>query len=469
VSDPRMSAERFRHIKLSVVMPVYNEIATIREILQRVRAVPIPKEIIVVDDGSTDGTRDVLRDVARRGEARVVFMRKNRGKGAALRAGFERVTGDIVIIQDADLEYYPDEYPQLIDLIVEGKADVVYGSRFLGRHRAYLFWHYMGNLVVNFLANILYNTTLTDLETCYKAFRREVLDGMRLRSDSFGFEPEFTARVFQRDLRVYEVPISYAGRTYEEGKKITWRDGFIALYWLLWCKFFGFDVTREMRARMGLVYRYSRWLAKRVLPFAGETVLEIGSSVGNITRHLLGARKVIASDTSEAMIDHVRQHLVEGENLQLETYDVSDPPPDRLRAAGIDTVVCLNVLEHVEDDEAALRNIHSVLGAGGRAVLIVPAYRSIYCKLDRNLGHHRRYDRRPFLRMVRAAGFSIRRCCYLNMLGAPAWLINGRILGRTMMPKQQSRMFNRMAWLLKFEDWIDPPFGLSLFVVAEKR
>jgi len=460
--------DKFRDITLSVVMPVYNEIATIEEILRRVRAVPIPKEIIVVDDGSTDGTRDILRGVAARDEARVIFMRENRGKGAALRAGLERVTGDIIIIQDADLEYYPDEYPQMIDLIVEGKADVVYGSRFLGRHRAYLFWHYMGNLFINFVANLLYNTTLTDLETCYKAFRREVLDGIRLCSNSFGFEPEFTARVFQRDLRVYEVPISYAGRSYEEGKKITWRDGFVALYWLLWCKFFGFDINREMLARMGMVSHYSRWISGRVLPFLGEKVLEIGSSVGNITRHLLGPRQVIASDKSSKMVDTLRMHFVEGEKLRIVQYDVAGPPPETLRDADIDTIVAINVLEHVENDNAALRNMRGILRPGGRAVLVVPAFATFYCRLDKNLGHYRRYNKLSFLRNVRAAGYTVRYCKYLNMLGALGWLVNGKILGRRMMPKQQMRLFNKLAWMLKLERHIGPPFGLSLLVVAEK-
>ena len=460
--------DKFKGIALSVVMPVYNEIATIEEILRRVRAVPIPKEIVVVDDGSTDGTRDILRGVAARGEARVIFMRQNSGKGAALRAGLKRVTGDIVIIQDADLEYYPDEYPEMIDLIVEGKADVVYGSRFLGRHRAYLFWHYMGNLFINFIANLLYNTTLTDLETCYKAFRREVLDGMTLHSNSFGFEPEFTARVFQRDLRVYEVPISYAGRTYEEGKKITWRDGFIALYWLIWCKFAGFDINREMLARMGMVSRYSRWISGRILPFLGEKVLEVGSSVGNITRHLLGPRQVIASDKSAKMVDILRMHFVEGENLRVVQYDVADPPPAALRDAGIDTVVAINVLEHVKDDNAALRNMRDLLRPGGRAVLVVPAFATLYCRLDRNLGHYRRYNKLPLLRKLKAAGLIVRSCRYLNMLGAPGWLVNGKILGRGMMPKQQMRLFNKLAWMLKLERLIGPPFGLSILVVAEK-
>ena len=216
---------------LSVVMPVYNERTTIDEIVRRVLAVPLRIELVVVDDGSNDGTTEILEPLQR--ELRFKLLRqKNAGKGAALRRGFAEVTGDLVVIQDADLEYSPEEYPQLIELICDDKADVVYGSRFLGRHRAFMFAHYMGNKLVTFATNVLYNTMLTDMETCYKAMRIDVLRSMQLKSNGFGIEPEITAKIFKRGYRVYEVPITYAGRGYEQGKKITWRAGFNAL-WVL--------------------------------------------------------------------------------------------------------------------------------------------------------------------------------------------------------------------------------------------
>jgi glycosyltransferase involved in cell wall biosynthesis len=222
---------------LSVVIPVYNEKDTIEEILARVAAVPVRKEIIVVDDCSTDGTRAMLAALQAQMGFRLVLQDRNQGKGAALRRGFAHVTGDVVVIQDADLEYSPEEYPELIALIRDGRADVVYGSRFLGRHRVFLFTHYLGNRVLTLLTNVLYNTMLTDMETCYKVMRTEVLRSFTLRSDGFGIEPELTAKIFKRGYRVYEVPITYDGRGYDEGKKITWRDGVVALWVLLRYRF----------------------------------------------------------------------------------------------------------------------------------------------------------------------------------------------------------------------------------------
>jgi glycosyltransferase involved in cell wall biosynthesis len=222
---------------LSVVMPVYNERATIEEIVHRVLAVPLRIELIVVDDGSSDGTRDTLEKLRQQHGFKLVLQERNRGKGAALRRGFAEVTGDLMVIQDADLEYSPEEYPSLIELICEGRADVVYGSRFLGRHRVFLFTHYAGNRLLTLITNVLYNTMLTDMETCYKVMRTEVLRSMTLDSDGFGIEPEITAKIFKRGFRVYEVPITYDGRGYEEGKKITWRDGLVALWVLLKYRF----------------------------------------------------------------------------------------------------------------------------------------------------------------------------------------------------------------------------------------
>ena len=226
-------------MKLSVIVPVYNERNTIQEILRRVRAVDlgeISKEIIVVDDGSTDGTVDILK-LEEDSTTRLLTHPQNKGKGAAVRTGLEQATGDFVIIQDADLEYDPDDYRLLLAPLLKKKAEVVYGSRFTGEHRDMLFWHMLGNKMLSFITNVLYNTTLSDMETCYKLFWRPCLEGITIKSNRFNFEPEITAKVLKKKVRIYEVPISYAGREYTEGKKITWRDGFSALWALIKYRF----------------------------------------------------------------------------------------------------------------------------------------------------------------------------------------------------------------------------------------
>jgi glycosyltransferase involved in cell wall biosynthesis len=239
-------------MKLSVVVPVYNERAFIAEVLLRVQAVQLDKEILVVDDGSTDGTRALLQEFERAQSAgqrevslqngqylplegiRFLFQDRNRGKGAALRRGFEGATGDVILVQDADLEYDPQDYAKLLAPIFDGRADVVYGSRFLGGpQRVHYFWHYAGNRFLTLLSDMLTNLKLTDMETCYKVFRSEVLRGIKFKSDRFGFEPECTAKIAKGNWRIYEVPISYSGRTYKDGKKITWKDGFSALWCIL--------------------------------------------------------------------------------------------------------------------------------------------------------------------------------------------------------------------------------------------
>ncbi|MDY6796579.1 MAG: glycosyltransferase family 2 protein [Actinomycetota bacterium] len=226
-------------MKLSVIMPVFNERNTIKEILRRVRQVDlgdIEREIVIVDDGSNDGTRDILA-MEEDSVTRVIYHPENRGKGAAVRSGIEAAVGDMMIIQDADLEYDPDDYPNLLDPVLKGKAEVVYGSRFTGPRKNMLFWHYLGNRFLALITNVLYNTTLSDMETCYKLFTRDALEGMELKSDHFDIEPEITAKILKKRIRIYEVPISYTGREIEEGKKITWRDGVPALWALIKFRF----------------------------------------------------------------------------------------------------------------------------------------------------------------------------------------------------------------------------------------
>lgn len=227
-------------MNLSVIIPVFNERETVEEIIRRVQAVQVglDKEIIIVDDASQDGTRQILENLEAP-NLKILYHSKNKGKGAALRTGFSHTKGDIILIQDADLEYNPQDYPKLLEPILDGRADVVYGSRFLGSpHRVLLFWHYVGNKILTTLSNMISNLNLNDMETCYKVFKREVLERIKLKSNRFGFEPEFTIKVAKLKYRIYEVPISYSGRDYSEGKKIGWKDGIAAIFHIIRYKFF---------------------------------------------------------------------------------------------------------------------------------------------------------------------------------------------------------------------------------------
>ena len=459
-------------MKLSVVIPVFNERPTIEECLRRVRAVDLDKEIIVVDDASTDGTREYLAGLAPSAELRVVLQPKNRGKGAAVRHGLEQATGDVVIIQDADLEYDPNDYHKLLAPIREGVADVVYGSRFLGWPRRVLrFRHQLANRFLTLLSNLVTDLNLTDMETCYKMMTREVAQTLRLRSDRFGIEPEITAKIARLGYRVYEVPVSYHGRDYWEGKKIGWRDGFAAIWTILRYAFV--DDEENERAgyrillRMQKVSRYNRWMWEQLEPYVGRRVLEVGAGVGNMTRFLLGRERVVATDLDPKYLQ-ILHHLFDPySHVTITPFDLNDGslPPSAER---MDTVLCLNVLEHIEDDERALRQFHDLLDPGGRLVLLVPALQTLYGSLDRALDHFRRYDAAELAGKLERAGFRIERRFFFNLLGVPGWYLNSRVLKRTSFPPVQLALYDRLVPLFRLESKFRLPVGMSLIAIAEK-
>src|SRR5947207_3305959 len=340
---------------LSVIVPCYNERATVAELLRRVREVPIDKEIIVIDDVSTDGSRDVVAALAKQyPEIRQLLQPVNQGKAAATRGGIDEARGDIVIIQDADLEYDPEEYPKLVQPILDGHADVVFGSRFEGYpRRVMLYWHRLGNTFLTFLSNATTNLDLTDMETCYKVFRREVIQSIKLRSNRFGIEPEVTAKVARRGYRVYEVPISYYGRDYWEGKKINWKDGFSAIWTIL--KYGLFDdpesepATYRTIRRLDSLKRYNQWIWERLRPFVGQRVLEVGAGSGTMTRFLYGRELIVATDKETPYIDRLRNAFRRRPGIIVERCDLDSDGALGLSRYAFDTVTCINVLEHTED------------------------------------------------------------------------------------------------------------------------
>ncbi|HSR67213.1 MAG TPA: glycosyltransferase [Acidobacteriota bacterium] len=463
---------------MSIVVPVYNERYTVVELVDSLFRVALPvgvtREVILIDDASSDGTREILRELEQKHPLRIHYQSENQGKGSAVRKGIELASGDVIVVQDADLEYDPGELPKLLRPILDGHADVVYGSRFLaGEYRRVLyFWHTVGNRILTLWSNFFTNLNLTDIETCYKMVRAPILKSIPIRSNRFGMEPELTAKFAKRGCRIYEVAISYRGRSYREGKKITPWDGVKALFtivyfWLvddLYTEQYGHAILHQLSK----THRFNNWLADTIRPWVGEHVIEFGAGLGNLSRQLLPRDSYCASDIDPLHLDYLSNVFENQPSVSVCKADI-EKSEDFVELEGrFDTAVALNVVEHVEDDKQALANIFSALRPGGRACILVPRSRRLFGSFDELLGHFRRYTPTQLRSGLEEAGFEIEKELTFNRISVPGWFINAVVLRRKSFGRLQLKLFDSTVWLWRRLDPFLPWKGLSLVMIARR-
>ncbi len=463
---------------LSILVPAYNEEEYLAASILRALEAPLPEglasEVVAVDDGSTDGTPQILDELAERypGRIRVFHHKVNAGKGAAIRTALEHAAGEFGIIQDGDLEYDPAEYPKVLGPLLTNKADVVYGSRFLisGERRVIYYWHSLANHLLTTACNMAADLNLTDMETCYKAFRLTLARSIPIRSNRFGIEPELTIKFAKRQASIYEVPISYYGRTYDDGKKIGALDAVSAL-WVILRGYFTRDIYLEPGAKildsLAGTKRFNRWMADTVRPFVGTRVLELGAGIGNMTQHLARGRKIyVASDIDEEHMARLRVRFRGRPNLEIRRCDLCDAADFQPLLGSFDSVVCLNVVEHVEHDLDALRNIFSALKPGGRAIILVPQDQKAYGTLDEVLGHYRRYSEAQLRARMEGAGFQVERMLHFNRVTRPSWRFNGQVLKRRSFSRFQLKVFDTLVPLWRRIDGYFPWPAVSVIAVG---
>jgi len=473
---------------LSVIVPVYNEQYLIEASLARLGVLaesPLldAVKVIVVDDGSSDGTAHAIQRFRASLESEGagpkfswVWLRhyKNSGKGAAVRTGLLHADTELVVIHDADLEYHPHDLQKMVEVFLYEDADAVFGSRFLsgGYKRALFFRHALGNKLLTFLCDLVCDLNLTDMETCYKMVRTDLLKSIPLESSTFDVEPELAIKLAKRSSRIFEVPINYSGRTYAEGKKISWRDGIRALWaiahYAASSKIYVEDEHGgEILDRLNRAPRFTRWMSDVIRPYVGDRVLEVGAGTGNMSIHLMPRSLYWATDVKPHYLEYLVTMRATRPYMRVDYTNVMDAATFPA-GQSFDTVVCLNVVEHVPDDAGALRNIWNVLEDGGRALILVPCGQWLYGSLDEVLGHCRRYAPEQLASVAQQAGFRVERILKFNRPGVPAWWLNGRILHRKTFGLAQIRMLNILTPIFRLLDpWLPLP-PLSIIAILRK-
>jgi glycosyltransferase involved in cell wall biosynthesis len=470
-------------LSLSIIVPVYDEQYLVEASLKRLAVLENCPDlgrvrVIVVNDASKDGTAAALERFRNNlGQSGLknfewIFLEhaKNQGKGAAIRTAIAHIDTDLVVIHDADLEYHPGDIAKMVPLFVNEDADAVFGSRFLSSdfRRVLLFRHSLGNHLITLLTNIVTDLNLSDIETCYKMVRADIFKGIPWESDRFGIEPEITVKLAKRKARIFEIPIRYSGRTYAEGKKITWKDGVRALgalvkYGISDKVYVADAYGSEILARLNRAPRFTRWMADTIRPYVGDRVLEIGAGIGNLTTNLVPRSKYHASDINPHYLDRLETLKQARPYLQVHYTDAS--AAETYPAEQFDTVICMNVVEHIENDVEALSNIRRSLDKNGRAIVLVPNGPRLFGSFDKVLGHYRRYTQEQLVQVCQDAGFTVEKVLKFNRIGTPGWWLNGRILKKETFGFWQIKVLNFLVPFVRPIDRFLPFPHLSWIII----
>ncbi len=472
---------------LSVIVPAYNEQHLVAPSLDRLRLLGESTlldrvKVIVVDDGSSDGTSASLEEFrqslaetpARNMEWIFIRHAANQGKAAAIHTGLAHADTELTVIHDADLEYHPQDLLKMAKVFLQEPADAVFGSRFLASEyrRVLFFRHEIGNKLLTLMSNIVSDLNLTDMETCYKMVRTDLLKSIPLVGRGFEVEPEITIKLAKRAARIFEVPIRYSGRTYQEGKKIGVKDGFRAIAAIIRfaCSdhvYAGDEYGSQILGRLNRAPRFTQWMADVIRPYIGQRVLEIGAGTGNLTMQLIPRKLYYASDINPHYLTYLENLVPDHPYLRVGYTDGEKHDSFPLNEK-FDTVICLNVVEHLENDFGALRNILDALEENGRAIVLVPCGPKLYGTLDKVLGHFRRYTQPQFKELAARAGFQLETLLTFNRFGSPAWWLNGRLLRRKTFGLWQIKMLNVLTPVVRVIDRFLPLPPLSIIAILRK-